>query len=70
MLLVMIFSCKKNGDDDRIGYRWKRDLYRAWVYSEGPAVFYSKDLNVSGNQDAIFLSSDFVTLTEHRKNIQ
>lgn len=70
MLLVTIFGCKKNGDDDITTYRWKRDLYRARVHSEGPAVFYSKDPNVSGNQDAIFLSSSFVILTEHRRNIQ
>lgn len=70
MLLVTIFGCKKPGDDDITAYRLKRDLYRARVHSEGPAVFYSKDPNVSGNQDAIFLSSSFVILTEHRKNIQ
>lgn len=70
VLLLVTFGCKKNGDDNIISYRWKRDLYRARVHSEGPAVFYSKDPNVSRNQDAIFLSSSFVILTEHRKNIQ
>lgn len=70
MLLVMTLGCKKNGDDDITPYRWKRDLYRARVQSEGPAVFNSKDPNVSKNQDAIFLSTSHVTLTEHRKNIQ
>ncbi|WP_293783727.1 hypothetical protein [uncultured Pedobacter sp.] len=70
MLLVVIFGCKKNGDDDITAYRWKRDLYRARVHSDGPAVFNSKDPNVSMNQDAIFLSSSMVILTEHRKNIQ
>ncbi|MGQ7854488.1 hypothetical protein ACUN24_09585 [Pedobacter sp. WC2501] len=70
MLFVITLGCKKNSDDDITTYRWKRDLYRARVQSEGPAVFYSKDPNVSMNQDAIFLSSSNVNLTEHRKNIQ
>ncbi|MBB6237963.1 hypothetical protein HDC90_002589 [Pedobacter sp. AK013] len=70
MLLVITLGCKKNGDDDITPYRWKRDLYRARVQSESPAVFNSKDPNVSLNKDAIFLSTSYVTLTAHRKNIQ
>jgi hypothetical protein len=70
MLFIITFGCKKNSDDDITIYRWKRDLYRARVQSEGPAVFYSKDPNVLLNQDAIFLSSSYIVLTEHRKNIQ
>jgi len=70
ILLVIALGCKKNSDDDITLYRWKRDLYRARVQSEGPAVFYSKDPSVSRNPDAIFLSTGYVILTEHRKNIQ
>jgi hypothetical protein len=70
LLLFIALGCKKNGDNDITPYKWKRDLYRARVQSDGPAVFYSKDPSVSKNPDAIFLSSGYVILTEHRKNEQ
>ncbi|WP_124558619.1 hypothetical protein [Pedobacter sp. KBW01] len=70
MLLIMVLGCKKKGDDDTAPYKWKRDLYRARVQSEGPAVFNSKDPNVARNPDAIFLSSSYIVLTEHRRNEQ
>jgi hypothetical protein len=70
ILLVMALGCKKYSDDNITPYKWKRDLYRARVQSEGPAVFYSKDPNVTKNPDAIFLSSSYVILTEYLKNKQ
>jgi len=70
LLFIIALGCKKIGDDDTTPYKWKRDLYRARVQSEGPAVFNSKDPNVARNPDAIFVSSSFVILTEHRRNEQ
>jgi len=70
LLLLITLGCKKNGDDDQTPYKWKRDLYRARVSNDGPAVFNSKDPSVAKNPDAIFLSSDYIVLTEHRRNEQ
>lgn len=64
-MLSLALGCKKN-DDNEVIYNWKRDLYRAMVTKEGPAGL-SKNLR-PGN--AIFLSSDFVRLTESQKNNQ
>jgi len=70
LLLMISLGCKKIGDDNVTPYKWKRDLYRARVSDEGPAVFNSKDPSVAKSPDAIFLSSSTVILTEHRKNEQ
>jgi len=70
LALFLAFSCKKYSDDDTTPYKWKRDLYRARVQNDNPAMFYSRDPKISGNPDAIFLSSDYVVLTEYRKDKQ
>ncbi|WP_316848319.1 hypothetical protein [Pedobacter psychrodurus] len=70
LLLIIALGCKKNSDDDQTPYKWKRDLYRARVSNDGPAVFNSKDPSVAKNPDAIFLSSSYIVLTEHRRNEQ
>ncbi|MGY4384730.1 hypothetical protein ACVWYN_001764 [Pedobacter sp. UYP24] len=72
LLLILALGCKKLkfSDDDTNLYKWKRDLYRAPVEKEKPAIFYSRDGRVGSNQKAIFLSSDFVILTEYRKDLQ
>lgn len=70
LILCVALVCKKDSDDDITLYKWKRDLYRARVQAEKPAVFYSKDPKIIGNPDAVFLSSDYVTLTEYRKDKQ
>ncbi|MCD0488796.1 hypothetical protein LPB86_11175 [Pedobacter sp. MC2016-14] len=69
-LLFLVFGCKKYSDDDTTFFKWKRDLYRARVQNDNPALFYSRDPKISGNPDAIFLSTDFVVLTEYRKDLQ
>jgi hypothetical protein len=72
MLLIVTLGCKKNtfSDDDTNFYKWKRDLYRAQVQTDGPALFYSREGKVGTNQEAIFISSDFVVLTEYGKDKQ
>lgn len=72
LLLIVALGCKKDkfSDDDTNLYKWKRDLYRAPVQKEKPALFYSRDGKLETNQTAIFLSSDFVVLTEYRKDKQ
>ncbi|WP_276089817.1 hypothetical protein [Pedobacter sp. JY14-1] len=71
LLLLVAFGCKKKfSDDDTTLYKWKRDLYRARVKDDGPAIFYSRDPKVSRNPDAVFLSSEEVVLTEYRKDKQ
>ncbi len=70
LLLFLAFGCKKFSDDDTTLYRWKRDLYRARVRNDNPAVFYSRDPKITSNPDAVFLSSDYVVLTEYRKDKQ
>lgn len=70
LLLIIALGCKKKGDDDTTPYKWKRDMYRARVKNDGPATFNSKDPSVSQNADAIFLSTSYIILTEHRKNEQ
>lgn len=69
-LLILALGCKKYSDDDVTRYKWKRDLYRARVQNDEPAVFYSRDPKIAKNPDAIFLSSDYVILTEYRKDKQ
>lgn len=70
LLLLVAFSCKKNSTEDITHYKWKRNLYRARVQKEEPAVFYSSNPRITNNPDAIFLSSDNIILTEFRKDIQ
>jgi hypothetical protein len=70
LLLIIALGCKKNSTEDITLYKWKRDLYRALVQKEEPAVFYSSDPKIARNPNAIFLSSDNVVLTEYRKDIQ
>lgn len=70
LMVFLAFGCKKYSDDDATLYKWKRDLYRARVQNDNPAMFYSRDPKILGNPDAIFLSSDHVVLTEYRKDKQ
>ncbi len=72
LLLFMALGCKKLkfSDDDTNVYKWKRDLYRAPVEKEKPATFNSRDGGLIENQKPIFLNSDFVVLTEYRKDLQ
>ncbi|MEJ2881301.1 hypothetical protein [Pedobacter sp. GR22-6] len=70
LLMIVAFGCKKNSDDDTKLYKWKRDLYRARVQRDEPAVFFSRDPKVTGNTDAVYLSTDYVILTEYRKDKQ
>jgi len=72
LLLIVAFGCKKNkfSDDDTHLYKWKRDLYRAPVIKEVPALFYSRDGKIGENREAILVSSDYVILTEYRKDKQ
>ncbi len=72
LLLIVALGCKKNkfSDDDTNLYKWKRDLYRAPVIKEEPALFYSRDGQIGENRLAILVSSDYVILTEYRKDKQ
>jgi hypothetical protein len=72
LLLIAAFGCKKNkfSDDDTNLYKWKRDLYRAPVIKEEPALFYSRDGKIGENRMAILVSSDYVILTEYHKDRQ
>jgi len=72
LLLMTALGCKKNkfSTDDVNLYNWKRELYRAPVQKDGPAMFYSKEGSLETNQSAVFISSDFVVLTEYRKDKQ
>ncbi|WP_316791853.1 hypothetical protein [Pedobacter frigoris] len=72
LLLTIALGCKKNkfSDDDTNFYKWKRDLYRAPVQKDEPALFYSRDGKIAANLSGIFVSSDFVILTEYRKDKQ
>lgn len=72
LLLIMALGCKKSkfSDDDTNLYNWKRDLYRSSVEKEKPAIFYSREGKIETNRNAIFVSSDFVVLTEYRKDRQ
>lgn len=70
LVLLMIFAlaCKKENGDDNTVYNWKRDLYRGAITKEGPALVGSTDLVISPN--SIYVSSDYVSLTERQKNLQ
>ena len=72
LLLVLVIACKKDkfSSDDTTAYKWKRDLYRAQVQKEEPAAFYSRDGGLATNQQPIHIKSDFVVLTEYRKDKQ
>ena len=72
LLLIVAMGCKKNkfSDDDTNLYSWKRDLYRSSVEKEKPAVFSSREGKIETDRNAIFVSSDFVVLTEYRKDKQ
>lgn len=70
LVSILALGCKKTSDDDITLYKWKRDLYRARVQSDEPAVFYSKNPSIRSNPSAIFLSSGTVVLTEYRKDKQ
>lgn len=71
-LLVLVIACKKDpfSTDDTNVFKWKRDLYRAQVQKEEPAAFYSRNGRVATNRQAILITSDFVVLTEYRKDKQ
>lgn len=73
LLLIIALGCKKDikfSDDDTNLYQWKRDLYRSSVEKEKPAMFYSRNGKTASDQPAIFVSSDFVVLTEYDKDKQ
>ena len=70
LIVILFLGCKKDSSDDTTVYKWKRDLYRARVQNDGPALFFSKDPKVKSNPDAIFLTADVVFLTEYRKDKQ
>ncbi|ETZ23846.1 hypothetical protein [Pedobacter sp. V48] len=73
LILIVTLGCKKDkkySNDNITLYKWKRDLYRAQVQKELPAQFYSRDGEVAENQYAIFITSDFVVLTEYHKDKQ
>ncbi|WP_285055292.1 hypothetical protein [Pedobacter ginsengisoli] len=72
LLLIAVLGCKKDkfSNDDTNLYNWKRDLYRSSVQKEIPAMFSSRNGKAPTNQNAILVSSDFVVLTEYRKDIQ
>jgi hypothetical protein len=73
LLLIVALGCKKDikfSDDDTNLYNWKRDLYRSSVEKEKPAMFISRNGGTVSDQSAIFVSSDFVVLTEYRKDKQ
>jgi hypothetical protein len=73
LLLIIALGCKKNikfSDDNTNLYKWKRDLYRSSVEKEKPAMFYSRNGGTGTDQRAILVSSDFVVLTEYRKDKQ
>lgn len=68
LVLILALGCKKNNDhDDTMVYKWKRDLYRAIVTNEGPAVLGSSDPRL---RDAIYMETDFVFLTDAQKSKQ
>ncbi|MHA4895749.1 hypothetical protein ACXZ1K_13430 [Pedobacter sp. PWIIR3] len=71
-LLVIAIGCKKQefSKDDTNLYKWKRELYRAPVDKEGPAMFYNREGKIGTDHTAVFLNSDFVVLTEYRKDKQ
>jgi hypothetical protein len=58
LLLILALGCKKNkfSDDDTNLYKWKRDLYRAPVQKEEPALFYSRDGQVGENRQGLKIS--------------
>ena len=72
LLLTVALGCKKDkfSDDDITLYKWKRDLYRASLPKDGPAVFVSREGKLEDTRSAILLSSDMVILTEYRKDRQ
>lgn len=72
VLLIGTLGCKKSklSNDDTNLYKWKRDLYRAAVEKEKPALFTSRNGATASDQPAIFVSSDVVVLTEYRKDTQ
>ena len=72
LLLIVALGCKKDkfSDDDTTLYEWKRDLFRASIPRDGPAMFLSKEGRLEDNRSAILLSSDIVILTEYRKDKQ
>jgi len=66
-LLILALACKKDNQDDTITYKWKRDLYRALLTQEGPSALASADPRLD---NSIYVSTDFVLLTEAQKNRQ
>lgn len=67
-LVVFAWGCKKDNADDTTIYNWKRDLYRGAITKEGPALVGSSEITIS--TDAVYVSSDYVFLTERQKNKQ
>jgi hypothetical protein len=72
LLLIVAIGCKKDkfSDDDTTLYQWKRDLYRASLPKEGPAMFLTKEGGLEDGHGSLFLSSDLVILTEYRRDKQ
>jgi predicted RNA-binding protein YlxR (DUF448 family) len=67
LILILALGCKKNNGDDVTVYKWKRDLYRAVVTNEGPAVLTSSNPKLN---KSIYVDTDFVLLTEAQKSKQ
>jgi len=67
LILILALGCKKNNDDDTTVYKWKRDLYRAIVTNEGPAILTSSNPKLNRS---IYVDTDFVFLTEAQKSKQ
>nr|WP_068888009.1 hypothetical protein [Pedobacter panaciterrae] len=67
LILILELGCKKNNGDDVTVYKWKRDLYRAVVTNEGPAVLTSSNPKLN---KSIYVDTDFVLLTEAQKSKQ
>lgn len=67
VMIILVTGCKKDNGDDTTVYKWRRDLYRASVKKDGPAILASSDPPVNLS---IYISTDFVFLTEAKKNKQ
>lgn len=72
LVLIVALGCKKTkfSDDNTNLYKWKRDMYRAPVQKDEPSLFYSRNGTLARNNSAVFISSDFVVLTEYLKDKQ
>lgn len=68
LLVVFALGCKKDKGDDTTVYNWKRELYRGAITKDGPALVGSSEVVIGTN--AVYVSTDYVFLTERQKNAQ